>query len=232
MTKFISILALTLLMAACATPQKDARVLSLKDANTDVITYPSELRGAYVIHTDKGVRYCAEPVPDVALDTLQKLSANLSASQPAAADIQGGVNSEFSSTVVQLAGRSELLLLAREMLYRACELTLNNPSQDNEAQAVSMYQIVANLIQDLGNADKSNAEANLLKARASVYKYMSDDKSKCIQSWLDQSDANYRTLVQWLKKNAGDLSIPQFLNSSENSARRSEFISLQKIQCQ
>ncbi len=224
-------MALALLTAGCAAPQKDARVLSLKDANTDVIIYPTELRGAYVVHSDNVVRYCAEPAPDVALDTLQKLNASLGASQPAAVGIQGAMNSEISSTVVQLAGRTQLLLLAREMLYRACELTLNNPSPDNEKQAIAMYQIVANLVNDLGNADKSNAEANLLKAQAEIYKYTCDNNCKCIQSWLNQSDENYKTLIQWLKKNTSDLSIPQFLNSSETSGKRKAFISLQQIQC-
>lgn len=231
MAKILSILMLVLWMAGCATTQKDARILTIKDANTTVITYPTELRGAYVVRSGSGLRYCAEPAPDVALDTLQKLSANLGVKPPAGTAVQGSLDSELSTKVVQLAGRTQLVLLAREMLYRACELTLNNPSLDNGKEALAMYQIVANLVKDLGNADKSNAEADKLKAQAEVYKYMINDNAKCIQSWLNQSDANYKTLIQWLKQSASDLSIPQFLNSSGYSDMQSEFISSQKIQC-
>ena len=103
-------------------PQRKAKVLEV-EAGAYAVTYPSDIRGAYFIKKGSNVRICAEPAPDVALDTLQKLTADISAKLAATEEGSAKFSSELSAKVVQLAGRTELLLLAREMLYRACELS-------------------------------------------------------------------------------------------------------------
>lgn len=161
--KYIFLLLLVNL-AGCATPQQHAEIVLEEEANAYTVSYPAALRGAYFFKNDKVIKYCAEPAPDIALDTLQKLTAELSGTMSGAEKIDGKLATELSSKVVQLAGRTELLLLAREMLYRACELNINNGNAD----VTNLYNRVATLIEALSQADKISAEADLLKEKAAL----------------------------------------------------------------
>lgn len=154
-----------MLLQGCSTPQRQAKILQV-NPTVQAITYPSDVRGAYVIQRPDGVRVCAEPAPDVALDSLQKLTAELSAKLAPTEEGKAKVSSELSAKVVQLAGRSELLLLARELLYRACELS-NNAHVDDET-VIKLYDRVARLVEHLGQADKASAEAELLREQRAL----------------------------------------------------------------
>lgn len=168
---WIRVLGLGLLSSAlgliqgCSTPQRQAKILQV-NPTVQAVTYPSDVRGAYVIQRDDGVRVCAEPAPDVALDSLQKLTAELSAQLAPTEEGKAKVSSELSAKVVQLAGRTELLLLARELLYRACELS-NNAHVDDKT-VVELYDRVARLVEHLGQADKASAEAELLREQRAL----------------------------------------------------------------
>jgi hypothetical protein len=162
--KALSVLVLfAFVLAGCPAPQRHAKVVAVRSPVAAAITYPVELRGVYFFDPNAKTKYCAEPAPDVALATLQKLTANLSATLSSKEKIEAGVVSELSSKVVQLAGRTELLLIAREMMYRACELCVNNPTDPNNA--LKLYDKVAELITTLADADEKLAEAELLKQR-------------------------------------------------------------------
>ncbi len=154
-----------MLLQGCSTPQRQAKVLQV-NPTVQAITYPSDVRGAYVIQREDGVKVCAEPAPDVALDSLQKLTAELSARLAPTEEGKAKVSSELSAKVVQLAGRTELLLLARELLYRACELS-NNAHVDDRT-VVELYDRVARLVEHLGQADKASAEAELLREQRAL----------------------------------------------------------------
>lgn len=214
------------LLGGCAVPQKKVDVVTIGNSETYAITYPTELRGAYFVKRGDLVRYCAEPVPDVASDTLQKIAGEISATLAAGKEIKGKLDTELGTKVVQLAGRTELILLAREMLYRACELTLNYPDTGSFQQALNMYMRVADLVEDLGRADRALAEAEVLKVS-----FGKDGNSKCIQSWMDEKSSNVEMLLKWLKENAGGISIAMFLYGKDYSEKRGEFVRMKNIKC-
>ena len=170
MTKVSATLALLIsgLAVACAIPQRKARIQSVDSQTPSVVTYPTELRGAYVLTPNSNLRFCAEPAPDVALETIQKLTADLKASSSAGNTAEGSLSSEFSTKVIELAGRTQLVLIAREMLYRACELSLNSPT--DTATSVKLYNKVAELIERLGKIDQTKADADLAKAAEALKK--------------------------------------------------------------
>jgi hypothetical protein len=156
-SRLVAICLVGLCSAGCATAERQAKVLPVGDLTTSVISYPTELRGAYIRPDGSSIRYCAEPAPDVALSTVEKITANLKAATPSGVSGEGSFGRDFQATVVELAGRTQLVLLARETLYRACELDLNNPGSGS--QAAAMYTQVLELIRDLGAAEKDRAEA-------------------------------------------------------------------------
>ena len=179
----IGLAVLVLVTCGCEQPQRKAKIVPITD-NANAVTYSSELRGAYFFEGKDGrVSYCSEPVPDVALDTLQKLSANLSATLASQEQVNAGVASELSSKIVQLAGRTELLLIAREMMYRACEMTINDPTN---ADAMKLYNRVAEMIERLANAELETAA----KERAKAEKELLEVQIKARKAGGDVFDSN------------------------------------------
>jgi len=115
----------SVVLAGCAQPQLSAEHIRLEKSATSVVTYPTEIRGVYVVDKAANAKLCAEPPPDVALNTLQKISADLKAVTQGGQEVTAGVDGETATTAIELAGRTQLILLTRELLYRLCELSLN-----------------------------------------------------------------------------------------------------------
>jgi hypothetical protein len=164
--KLLLALAGAALSGACAPLQENAEVLELKTPQMTTVSYTASLRGAYIVPGDSKLRYCAEPAPDTALDSLQKLAAEVSVTVPQGAEGSAEFASELQAKVVQLAGRTQLVLLAREMLYRACELSLNHP--EKSVEALELYTKVADIVRELGISDRTYAQADLFRQSKGV----------------------------------------------------------------
>lgn len=160
--KFIGAGFLLLAVTACELPSDEAELIKVDNAKASALVYTASIRGAYFLEDGSGAKFCAEPPPDIALDTLQKLAAKLNVQVTGAGAGGGEFSSELSGKVVELAGRTQLIVLARELLYRACELSLNHGDIAPE-QTLAMYQEVVNLIKNLGQADLARAQADVLK---------------------------------------------------------------------
>jgi len=154
-------LALLLLGGCGFFAQKHAETMTLGDSNIQAITYPPELRAAYAVNEGSTARYCAEPPPDVALSTIEKIAAEAKAKTESGTEAEGKLSAEASTTALELAGRTQLVLLAREMLYRACELSLNR-SDVNEEDVIDMYKAVVELVRTLGAASLVEAQTKLM----------------------------------------------------------------------
>ena len=150
----------TLLPAyACSMPQREVKIFDLTTTHPSLVTYSTELRGAYLVPAGSALKFCAEPVPDVALSSLEKITASLKGEHPTGIKGDGALATEFSATVAELAGRTQLVLIAREMLFRACEFSVNHPGAEAQAQAQQMYDRVADVLVQLGQAQANNAAA-------------------------------------------------------------------------
>ena len=141
----------------CALPQRKVVVHDLEAKQRLVVSFPASLRGTFISDKNAQIRFCAEPAPDVALESLEKITANLKAATQTAETAEGTVSTELGAKVVQLAGRTQVVLIAREMLYRACELSLNQTIDPNTA--LQMYKTVATLVERLGTVEGDQAKA-------------------------------------------------------------------------
>ncbi|MCA9801329.1 MAG: hypothetical protein KC777_05055 [Cyanobacteria bacterium HKST-UBA02] len=111
--------ALSLLfLSGCASLTSPARKHTLEPGGSYLVDYDATRRGAYILQKDSGARVCAEPAPDVALESISRIIAELRLAQQNA---DGKAQIELSTKVVELAGRSQLVLILRESLYRLCE---------------------------------------------------------------------------------------------------------------
>lgn len=167
MKSFIpTMIIIVVLLNGCGTPQREVRKMEITAQVPSVISYPSDIRGTYVVKEGSNLKFCAEPVPDIALESIQKLVANIKLTLPQQQTAGVDVASDLTVKAIELAGRTQLLLIAREMLYRACEMSVNHPTQLSDA--MEMYRIVIQLVRDLGHAEKTQADANLKKREAEL----------------------------------------------------------------
>ena len=104
---------------ACANFYPPSRIATLKPNTQYWVSYDASRRGAW-LSTDaagRSVTSCAEPAPDVALSLATTLKGKGSVPSGASAE------AEFSATAtaLALAGRDNVVLLAREAMFRICE---------------------------------------------------------------------------------------------------------------
>lgn len=133
---FLTTAALT---GCFSSDQDEARTAVIGKSGVDLVSYTGTTRGTYVWPKDNSANVCAEPPPDLGLATARELSANLKAAAEAlgpvgAPSIDAGGAAKLTSAAFELAGRSQLVLLAREFLYRHCELAANfDPGSEHYA---------------------------------------------------------------------------------------------------
>lgn len=143
-----------------------------------VTTYDSRGRGAYIVvnttgglknsSTEKSILLCAEPPPDASgnVDYADALKTSVEASAAyelikAAVDV--GVEREVSasSEIVDVAARSELVMLMRDALYRLCEFHLNGtmtPEQISEN-----YTELLRMAKQMGQRDNVSSLVHALE---------------------------------------------------------------------
>jgi len=156
-----------ILLTACAQSQQRADLIRFNGAGWSAVTYPAQVRGAYMLDKNSVSGFCAEPVPDVAMDTVSKVMASVEASIPETATVGAEIDASTAATAVQLAGRSELVLLVRELLYRLCEMSLNHKTESKMYKEIAgQYQDVINLIVMFARTDQAYAEKELVDAQA------------------------------------------------------------------
>lgn len=87
----------------------------------DVISEPSDRRATFFKDAGSTERFCRAPGPDFAVTASEGISLGLSL------PVGGGksVGQDEGKGALSLGGRNPEVLLAREMLFRACELSLN-----------------------------------------------------------------------------------------------------------
>jgi hypothetical protein len=159
-----------LFLAAC-----HSSVHRLDEANATVVRFQAQDRAAFVLDPASTAKFCAEPSPDIAQDILKK--ALVSAEVDVFDYVKGGTKIDASKTarVVELAGRTELLMLIREMLYRLCEMSINVGDDTERFNLLSKkYQSVLNLASEIAQADTARATAQADEARTDLLKAMEE----------------------------------------------------------
>jgi len=159
---WIAVLTLSGLAGCGLLPQKQARV-DRDEKGVTVVTYPAELRGAYVIPKNQQVSVCSEPAPDVALSTVAEISGKLGAVVDPSKKLEAEAAARVTTEAMALAGRTQLVLIAREMLYSLCTVSQNTNLDRDKVQAI--YMEVANVIKQLAAAERANADRRLLEIR-------------------------------------------------------------------
>ena len=156
-------------LAGCfRSDQERARTTAIGESGFDLVSYTGTTRGAYVWPIGNDKRVCAEPPPELGLTTAREISANLKAAAQTlgnigAPSIDAGGAAKLSSAAIELAGRSQIVLLTREFLYRECELAANfEPGTPGYDALAEQYRGILDVVVKLAEAEKSRAAAELI----------------------------------------------------------------------
>jgi hypothetical protein len=165
----ILLLVTVLALSGCFRSDQDRAVTAdIGESGLNLVSYTVTTRGAYIWPADGGRHVCAEPPPDLALTTAREISANLKAAAQTlgnigAPSIDAGGAAKLSSAAIELAGRSQIVLLTREFLYRECELAANfEPGTPGYDALAAQYRGILDVVVKLAEAEKSRAAAELI----------------------------------------------------------------------
>lgn len=145
-------------LSGCASLTAPARTHALEPGKPYAIDYDATRRGAYILPADASMKICAEPAPDVAMESITKIIAELKLAQ---ADVDAKTQVELSQKIVELAGRTQLVLVLRESLYRLCEQGVNG--QLSQEQIATLYRQALDTVLKLAETDLAKEQKEIIE---------------------------------------------------------------------
>lgn len=147
-----------LLLSGCASLSSPARTHQLEAGKPYAIDYDATRRGAYILPGDGSMKVCAEPAPDVAMESITKIIAELKLEQ---ANVDAKTQVELQQKIVELAGRTQLVLVLRESLYRLCEQGANG--QLSNDQIAVLYKQALDTVTKLADTDLAREQKQIIE---------------------------------------------------------------------
>lgn len=162
----LSFAAVALLFSGCAAVRAPVKVHPIATDKTSWVEVDATRRGVIMIPRPDGKGYyvCAEPAPDVALEHVSRILAEVKLNNPS---IDAKTELEFRTAVVELSKKATTIYFLRESMYRICEASINqNLSAE---QVLKLYEIAISTALKL-------AEADLAKNQSDLARHLSDPK--------------------------------------------------------
>jgi hypothetical protein len=148
-----------LVLSGCAAlkpPTTESKIFE-RDGISMVVV-PSNSRETYFSDPKSMERHCRAPSPDVSLTSSEGVSINV----PSPAGGGVGLGEDTSTGALGLGGRSPAVLISRELLYRACELSNNlNLPRD---QALKLFQDILAVIVKISTTQTGSGTAAVASA--------------------------------------------------------------------
>lgn len=139
------------LLSGCATFSPLTSHQYIGDKSGQWLTYDSTRRGTLIVRSPDGkVRSCSEPAPDTAYSFTNALKANVESGGTTA-----GTDISLAANIAELAGRDNLVLLARDAMYRLCEASANG--MISTEQYATLYSAVLAQVANIATASKERS---------------------------------------------------------------------------
>lgn len=148
----ITLLAIVCI-SGCAVLSPPSSSTGLETNHSYWFSYDASRRGAIVLTKDSQVKICSEPSPDVAMSFVNTLKGNFTT--PGGSSAQG-VDAALNATAAALAGRDDVVLLAREALFRICEAHMNGAIESKDVKP--LFQDVFQQVKEIAQAQARTAE--------------------------------------------------------------------------
>lgn len=136
-------------LSACAT-FNNVLLVEEVDEKLKTLSYSDDLQNTFVKKGKNGTKICSQPDPDAAQAFADGLTVGVGTQ---------GEGVQDSSNATSLGGRNPAVLIAREILYRACELTMNYDADYDQAR--SIYTEFLGVLSDLGKTQTGVGSASV-----------------------------------------------------------------------
>jgi len=150
------------LLASCANLYPPSSKSQIDDKQSYWMSYDASRRGTLVLAEGSKTRSCSEPAPDVGLSFVNSVKGDLTT--PGGTSVTG-LDAAANATVVALAGRNDVVLLAREALFRICEASLNGTIRPGDVRPlfITVFEQVTKIAE--ASADESKSKANFAETQ-------------------------------------------------------------------
>jgi hypothetical protein len=149
-------------ITSCGLKQTEVKTISTTDMT--VASFPSELRGAFIRSSTSTSKVCAEPFGDTAVQTALNLAGNISAKTDTVGSAGAKGTLDARAEIIALAGRTQAVLITRELLFRICEAQMNGALSPE--QATQLFQDALKTVVSITNAEEKQADARMVLAQA------------------------------------------------------------------
>ena len=134
MKGLIRIGLVSLILSGCAglqPPGSKPETLVERDG-VDIAIIPASYREVYLAPRNSNERHCRSPDPDFTVQSSEKLTLSDSVAGSHSDDVGFGEG----QAAMTLGGRTSTLLIARELMFRACELASNVDADTETTRAI------------------------------------------------------------------------------------------------
>ncbi|MEX0899278.1 MAG: hypothetical protein WD081_01155 [Gammaproteobacteria bacterium] len=219
-----AVLASCLFLALTGCVPAGKRYVPLDRDGALILNFKANQRAAYILSSGDRIAVCSEPAVDVVFSTRKTIDTTLTLAKES-----GKLDAASIRDAIELSGRTELVVLAREMLYRICELQLSNENFDTTKLAAMHTQVLDTL--------KTMAHADLVRAEASLPVPVARSASVlCLSSWLAADPAKeeqrVKKLSTWMVKKEIDAPLSLVVRSGLYEDERLEFIEEIELGCE
>ena len=152
--KILSIIICGMWLQSCATSQEKIDIATNNDLalGVNVISNHPDIINTYIQPNSNQNMLCVEPDPDM----VSTFSGSVSLGATVAGNNDAFSGSDGSSALAT-GGLSPMVLITRELLYRACELSMN--SNANAEQQLAIYKMFLSTIEKLNTSNQGNVTA-------------------------------------------------------------------------
>ena len=222
MRKAIALLGI-IVLSGCSvlSPQKPEHISSEAIGDKgDLYSISANLRTIDIRKKNSDYIVCSEPAPDIAMSNALKLALDASNTQSAETSVTTGDDStsgsvsnalglkgssDASTTALELAGRTQIVLLAREFISSNCKARANgwiNNAEYKVGQDKIVDQITAMITTDKEKAKAEKAKAEAVKAAVKLDKKALANVANAFQQ--AKADACLTTYDSCMVSSAGD----------------------------
>lgn len=118
---------LLLVCSGCANFTSPGRSTALEDGKSYWFDYDASRRGTLLVvagtgPSEKNLRTCAEPAPDIAFTLTSKIESELKYK-----DLDAKAKGDVATQALKLADRTQMVMFIRETMYRLCEINMARP---------------------------------------------------------------------------------------------------------
>lgn len=177
----ITLVCIAVLMSACA--GKPSVPSAMERDGVSAISNTADLQMTFIKDLADKDRYCGARASDVA-DTS---SSGASIGGGTLGDT-GNIGEGTSQGALSLGGRNPAVLIVREMMYRACELSMNLNTDTNTT--IEIYTKFFNAIKDITSNQTGTGTASVGEKATSVMSIKDDTSTSSSDSKNDSKNGN------------------------------------------